>query len=74
MRERDDHTLTLSALAPQVVDCMKVVGLPDALRDHVNIEKRGSLYPREKLSSLLVLQNILGMTGLRTAVSWTMTL
>ncbi len=39
---------------------MKVVGLPDALRDHVNIEKRGSLYPPEKLSSLLVLQNILG--------------
>jgi hypothetical protein len=56
----DDHNLTLSALAPQVIDFMKVVGLPDALRDHVNIEKRDSLYPPEKLSSLLVLQNILG--------------
>ena len=56
----DDHTMTLSATAPHIVDFMKVIGLPEYLEEHVHIDKRKSTYRSDKLSQLLIIQNILG--------------
>ena len=56
----DDSNMTFSAMGPHLVDFMKVIGLPTFLKDHLDIEKRESLYSPDKLSQLLILQNILG--------------
>jgi hypothetical protein len=56
----DDKNVILSALSPQLVDFLNVLGLSDILKEHVDIKKRESIYSSPKLSSLLILQNILG--------------
>lgn len=56
----DDNNMTLSAMGPQLVDFMNVIGLPGLLKDNVKIEKRQSPYNCAKLSQLLIIQNILG--------------
>jgi hypothetical protein len=56
----DDENMTFSAMAPDLIDFFKVIGLPTFLKDHVHIEKREGLYKSEKLSQLLLLQNMLG--------------
>lgn len=56
----DDDNITFSAMGPQLVDFMKVIGLPKFLKDRVHIEKRQSPYSPDKLSQCLILQNILG--------------
>jgi hypothetical protein len=56
----DDKNATLSAMGPQLVDFMNVIGLPGTLKEYVHIEKRQSPYSPDKLSQLLVVQNILG--------------
>ena len=58
--EATDENMTFSAMGPQLVDFIRVVGLPKFLKEHLSIEKRKSPYPPEKLSELLVVQNILG--------------
>lgn len=58
--EADDRNMTFSALGPQIVDFMRVLGLPRFLQEHLHIDKRKSTYSPENLSSLMVLQNILG--------------
>ena len=58
--EATDENMTFSAMGPQLVDFIRVVGLPKFLRDHISIEKRKSPYPSEKLSELLIVQNLLG--------------
>lgn len=58
--EATDENVTFSAMGPQLVDFMRVIGLPKFLRDHISIEKRKSPYPPEKLSELLIVQNLLG--------------
>ena len=56
----DDNHMTFSAMAPQLIDFMNVINLPDLIKEHVDIEKRQSFYSPDKLSQLLILQNILG--------------
>ena len=56
----DDNNATLSAVAPQIIDFMKVTGMPGHLRKHVNIEKRKSTFGSDMISQLMILQNILG--------------
>jgi hypothetical protein len=56
----DDENMTFSAVAPELIDFFKVIGLPGFLKDHVHIEKRQSTYNSDKLSQLLLLQNVLG--------------
>jgi hypothetical protein len=56
----DDSNMTFSAMGPQLVDFMRVIGLPRFLKDHLQIEKRQSPYSPDTLSQLLILQNILG--------------
>lgn len=56
----DDSNMTFSAMGPHLVDFMEVIELPKFLKDHLQIEKRQSLYSPDKLSQLLILQNILG--------------
>ena len=58
--EATDENMTFSAMGSQLVDFIRVVGLPKFLKEHISIEKRKSPYPPEKLSQLLILQNILG--------------
>ena len=58
--EATDENMTFSAMGPQLVDFIRVVGLPRFLKEHIGIEKRKSPYPPEKLSQLLIVQNILG--------------
>jgi hypothetical protein len=58
--EATDENMTYSAMGPQLVDFIRVVGLPKFLKEHISIEKRKSPYPPEKLAQLLVMQNILG--------------
>ena len=58
--EATDENVTFSAMGPQLVDFIRVVGLPKFLKEHISIEKRKSPYPPEKLSELLIVQNILG--------------
>jgi len=58
--EATDEHMTFSAMGPQLVDFIRVVGLPMFLKEHICIEKRKSPYPPEKISQLLVVQNILG--------------
>ena len=56
----DDTKMTFSAMGLQLVDFLKVIELPSFLKEHVKIEKRQSPYSPDKLSQLLILQNILG--------------
>ena len=56
----DDKNMTFSAMAPHLVDFMNVIDLPRLLKEHVNIEKRQSLYSPDKLSQFMILQNLLG--------------
>ncbi|MBW2543898.1 MAG: transposase [Deltaproteobacteria bacterium] len=56
----DDNNVTLSAVAPQIIDFMKVTGMPGHLRKHVSIEKRKSTFRSDMISQLMILQNILG--------------
>jgi len=58
--EATDENMTLSAMGPQLVDFIRVSGLPKFLKEYLSIEKRKSLYSPEKLSELLIIQNILG--------------
>ena len=58
--EADDKNMTLSALGPQLVDFARVLGLSEFFREHVHIDKRKSPYSPDKLSSFLILQNIMG--------------
>lgn len=44
----------------QLIDFMKVIGLSRFFKDHVHIEKSQSSFSPDKLSQLLILQNILG--------------
>jgi hypothetical protein len=46
---------------------MNLIGLPKFLKDHVEIEKRQSPYSPDKLSHLLILQNILGYDRIETS-------
>lgn len=55
-----EHTMALSATAPHIVHFMKVIGLPEYLEEHVHIEKTKNMYSPDKLSQLLIIQNILG--------------
>jgi hypothetical protein len=52
--------MTYAAGGPQIIDFVKVTGLERSLREHVQIDKRHSVYRSATLSQLLVLQNILG--------------
>lgn len=56
----DDDNMTFSAMSSQWIDFMKIVGFPRFFNDHVHIAKRQSPYSPDKLSELLVLQNVLG--------------
>lgn len=56
----DDKNITFSAMGFHLVDFMRVIGMPGFLKQHVHIEKRQSRYSSDKLSQLLILQNILG--------------
>lgn len=58
--EATDENMTFSAMGPQLVDFIRVVGLPKFLKEHISIEKRKSPFPPEKLSELMIVQNILG--------------
>lgn len=58
--EATDENMTFSAMGPQLVDFLRVIGMPGFLKEHLTIEKRKSPYPPDKLSQLLVIQNILG--------------
>jgi hypothetical protein len=58
--EATDENMTFSAMGPQLVDFIRVVGLPKFLKEHISIEKRKSPYRPEKLSELVIVQNILG--------------
>lgn len=56
----DDEKITLSAMAPQLIDFLKVLGIKELVEKEVNIDKRKSTYTPSCLSRLLILQNILG--------------
>jgi|GEM_PF-1389129 len=58
--EASDEQMTFTTMGPQLVDFMRVVGLPKFLKQHISIDKRKSIYSPKQLSQLLVLQNILG--------------
>jgi len=58
--EADDKNMTFSAMSSQLIDFMNIIGLPRFFKEHVHIDKRESVYPSDKISQLLVLQNILG--------------
>ena len=58
--EADDKNMTFSAMSSQLIDFMNIIGLPRFFKEHVHIDKRESAYPSDKISQLLVLQNILG--------------
>lgn len=56
----DDKNITISAMGPHLVDFINVIGLPRLIKQEVNIDKRESPYSPDKLSQLLILQNMLG--------------
>ena len=58
--EATDENMTFSAMGPQLLDFIRVVGLPKFLKEHISIEKRKSPFPPDKLSELMIVQNILG--------------
>jgi len=62
----DDENITLSAMGPQLVDFMNVLDLPKLLNENVHIEKRESTYSSDKVSELVILQNILGYDRLES--------
>jgi hypothetical protein len=57
----DDKNITFSAMGPHLVDFFHVIGLPNILEEDVHIDKRQSPYRPDKLSQLLILQNVLGI-------------
>ncbi len=56
----DDEKITLSAMAPHLIDFLKVLGIKELFEKQVHIDKRKSIYPPSCLSQLLTLQTILG--------------
>ena len=56
----DDENITLSAMAPQLVDFLNALGIKKLFEEEMKIHKRKSRYSSSCLSELLVLQNILG--------------
>ena len=56
----DDENITLSAMAPQLVDFLNALGIKKLFEEEVKIDKRKSRYSPSCLSELLILQNILG--------------
>jgi len=56
----DDEKITLSAMAPHLIDFLNVLGIKELFEKQVNIEKRKSTYSPSCLSQLLTLQTILG--------------
>jgi len=56
----DDEKITLSAMAPQLIDFLKVLGIKELFERQVHIDKRKSPYSPSCLSKLLTLQTILG--------------
>lgn len=56
----DDPNLTFSAMGPQLVDFLNVIGLTSLLDQHIDLSKRESTYKSPDLSQLLVLLNVLG--------------
>ena len=56
----DDENITLSAMAPQLVDFLNALGIKKLFEEEVKIHKRKSRYSSSCLSELLILQNILG--------------
>ena len=46
----DDKNMTFCAMAPELIDFFKVIGLAGLLKDHVHIDKRQSTYNSDKLS------------------------
>ena len=65
----NDKNITLSAMGPHLVDFVNMLGLPVLLEEHVNIDKRKSPYSPEKLSELMILQNILGYDRIESSHS-----
>jgi len=57
----DDSNMTFSAIGPQLIDFMNVIDVPALLEKHVQIDKRNSTYNSDKMSQMLILQNILGI-------------
>ena len=57
----DDPNLTFSAMGSQLVDFLKVIGLTGMFEQHVDLNKRQSVYNPSDLSQLLVLLNVLGI-------------
>jgi hypothetical protein len=62
----DDSNLTLSAMAPELVDFLIAFGLAFVFDEYVKINKRKSKYTSAWLSVLFVLQNILGYDRVET--------
>jgi hypothetical protein len=56
----DDEKITLSAMAPHLIDFLKVVGIKELLETQVHLDKRKSTYSPSCLSQLLTLHTILG--------------
>ena len=56
----DDKNVTFSAVGPHLIDFINVLGLSGLFKKHVTIDKRRSLYSSDKISTLMILQNILG--------------
>ena len=56
----EDENITLSAMAPQLVDFLNALGIKKLFEEEVRIHKRKSRYSPSCLSELLILQNILG--------------
>jgi len=56
----DDEKITLSAMAPQLIDLLKVLGIKELFEKQVHIDKRKSPYSPSCLSKLLTLQTVLG--------------
>lgn len=57
----DDPNLTFSAMGPELVDFLNVIGLTDMFDQHVDLNKRDSRYKSADLSRLFVLLNLLGI-------------
>ena len=57
----DDPNLTFSAMSPQLVDFLNVIGLTGLFDQYVDLNKRESTYQSPTLSQLLILLNLLGV-------------
>jgi len=56
----DDENITLSAISPQLIDFLKVLGIKELFEKQVHIDKRKSTFSPSCLSQLLTLQTIFG--------------